>query len=393
MPAVEILKEMGDTPAVPFFEHCVLNQFLSTAESVFGGNDNVTITQNPEDNGTIRVKYTPERHAVPHILFTAHADHPGYVLGRLPRGGLSARLLGNFSDEQSDGARVRLYNHLGTGGYTTGEIQERISDGLFRIEPEVEGDWTIATPDFRGLIHRSKIVGDRIMGPALDDLAGIAMGLETMQRIADAKLPIHAEFLVYRGEEEAFVGLYDAIAGGTIDPYAVAISLETSSNVVRNSSGELVQVAELGKGPILRLGDKTRELFDGTTLNLLRKGADEGKVTVQEKRMRGGRCDANLMYAMNLAAGCVCLALENYHNGLFTGKRFVREVISRRDLEGGVDLCYGAAVQLSKQPNLIQTAASNGSRIVDHVSADIIKVVSEQRRKFEATGYLEYNSG
>jgi len=391
-PALDILEEMGGIPAVPFFEHRVLDHFGSQAKVAFIGRRNVSVRQDPEDNGTIRVEYRPKSAKADYVM-TAHADHPGFVLGLLPDKSFSAKRLGLFSEEQCTNARVLLHHHL-QGGHAEGRITDKLSDGLFRIESDGPTNYTMATPDFSRVSHRNRfnIIGDRVVGPAMDDLAGAAMGLETMQRIVQEQLPINASLIFYRGEEEGFIGIYDMINRGVIDPYAVVISLETSSDVVRGEDGNLEQAAKLGRGPILRTGDKTRELFEEATLELLRSRAEYSGVTVQEKRMRGGRCDANLMYAMNLMAACVCLPLKHYHNGLYTGDKFVREEISARDLAGGVELCVGAADRLASNPKITHDLASQNRRIVDGTGADIISLVRERRNKHSDQGYLLFKS-
>jgi endoglucanase len=119
--------------------------------------------------------------------------------------------------------------------------------------------------------------------------------------------------LLTRGEEVGFVGAVGHLGLGWIARASrpiVCISLETS----RTLPGALI-----GKGPVVRLGDR-RTVFDPGGLAVLTALAEKHLPGRHQRRiMDGGSCEATAATAWGLPAIGISVPLGNYHNQGFEG--------------------------------------------------------------------------
>lgn len=143
------------------------------------------------------------------------------------------------------------------------------------------------------------VAGDRLVGRACDDLAGVAVGLATLERLVDEGVG-RAALLLTRAEETGFGGLLGAIASGSLPEDAVYVDIECSSC----RAG-----APLGEGPAIRVGDR-RWLFDaGITGGLIAVAEalarDDGGFRFQRRLLDGGFCEATPLARSGRATGAV----------------------------------------------------------------------------------------
>ena len=148
--------------------------------------------------------------------------------------------------------------------------------------------------------------------------------------------------LLTRAEEVGFVG---AIAHFELDwrKHArrpiVPISLETSRTLPN---------ALIGKGPVVRLGDR-RTVFDPGYLHILSEvAAQELPGRHQRRVMDGGTCEATAAIAWGLPAIGISVPLGNYHNQGFEGGQDCSgkdgpapEFVNLDDIDGLLKLCRG----------------------------------------------------
>ncbi len=232
--------------------------------------------------------------------FAAHMDHPGWV--------------------RPEGAAQGEWKFFGG---VPKDIQESHATLI-----EAFGDfamWDLPVCDLReGILHTR----------ACDDLVGcgvIVALFHELERLG-AEAEVYGFFT--RAEEVGFVGaLHLAKSGAWQDQGLTVISLETSAER---------PPAQIGAGPIVRVGDKT-SLFDvAATEELLQIASDAG-ITVQRCLMSGGTCEASAFQLYGLNSTGLCVALGNYHN-INAERGIGAEYISMGDFAGLVQLCREIAL-------------------------------------------------
>jgi len=85
---------------------------------------------------------------------------------------------------------------------------------------------------------------------------------------------------------------------------AVFLSLETSRPV---------NGAEIGSGPVVRVGDRL-SVFDHQIVDLLLRTASEQGIRVQRRLLDAGACEATAMQACGIRSAGLSVPLGNYHN-------------------------------------------------------------------------------
>lgn len=293
------------------------------------------------------------RASQPLRLFVAHMDHPGFHGQRwLADDRLAVRWYGGSPVRHLRGARVRIASDDGVEGVGTmvgadiarsgraiARAEIRVAPGFARDRRRRPGARALFGGfDFGPAVHQAR---GRIHCPAADDLVGVFAILETARAVtADGRGAEHFLGLLTRGEEVGFVG---AIAHFELDWLRrrrrplVAVSLEAS----RTLPG-----AEIGKGPVVRLGDR-RTVFDADGMQVLSELA--GKVLPgrhQRRIMDGGACEATAATAFGIPTIGLTVPLGNYHNqGLEGGADCPRlagpapEFVHVDDVRGLLALC------------------------------------------------------
>lgn len=287
-------------------------------------------------------------------FFIAHMDHPGFHGVRwLAPGRLAVRWYGGSPVRRLAGARMRLVTDAGLLG--TGRLQRpRVNAGGWAIdtaEIRIDGRPDPLPPaktiyggfDFRAPVWET---GDRIHCPAADDLVGVHAIVETALALWRGGKAPGTPFigLLTRAEEVGFVGAIAHLELGWLQERrrpVLAISLEAS----RTLPG-----AEIGKGPIVRLGDR-RTVFDPSMLEVLTQAARRSLPDRHQRRvMDGGSCEATAMTAWGVPAAGISVPLGNYHNQGLEGGEDCKapggpapEFVSRADVEALLRLCGAIA--------------------------------------------------
>ena len=185
------------------------------------------------------------------------------------------------------------------------------------------------------------ISGKRLYTRAADDLVGVfcivatAIDLYRKHHKNDSFLG-----LLTRAEEVGFVGAVKHLELGWLQAAkrpVVCVSLEAS----RNLPG-----ARLGKGPVVRLGDR-RTPFNSGALQVLSELATKVLPKRHQRRvMDGGACEATATTAWGLPTVGITLPLGNYHNQGMDGGMDCRkqdgpapEFVHLDDIKGELKLC------------------------------------------------------
>ena len=285
-------------------------------------------------------------------LFIAHMDHPGFHGERwLSSGRLQVKWHGGSPVKHLRGSRVWLAND--NGGVAEGRIERaKLLPSRHAIDnAEVRLDRPLAeacpaTALYGGFRFRAPIwrSGKRLYTQVADDLVGVFAVLATALVLNSGKKRTHPPFLglLTRGEEVGFVGAIAHFELGWLERARrpiVAISLETSRTLSN---------ARIGKGPVVRLGDR-RTVFDPGCLQILTEVAEQELPGKHQRRvMDGGTCEATAAIAWGLPAIGISVPLGNYHNqGLEGGPDCAGpdgpapEFVHLDDIDGLLVLCRG----------------------------------------------------
>ena len=266
------------------------------------------------------------------LVFCAHMDHPAIeVISTDPP---RALLLGGVPAACfARPVRARIVRPDGeVPVWITGH--EEVDDG--RRELLLESSEALNAGDFGVFdVGPFRESGDLLFGPAMDDLAGCAAILAALAECRQLAIGAGATGLFTRAEEVGLTGATIVARERLLPANSLVISLESS---------RALPGAEMGGGPVIRVGDRSGS-FDPGVEALLRRAAERlaapqmvgGPVAVQRQLMAGGTCEATAFTAFGYAASGVAFPLGNYHNGSPEGT-IATEFIDRRDLEGGVRL-------------------------------------------------------
>ncbi len=306
------------------------------------------------------------------VLFTAHMDHPAFVVEAVLRddealgetvGEAALRLSfrggvldpyfkdGRITVWARDGRRLRAtLVDSGPQSPTTG-FRDCVADLDGRIDAGAVAPGDIATWDLPG----PEVIEGLAHAPACDDLAGVAAALAALDVLLGVETPAPVGVLLTRAEEIGFVGAIAACKQGTIPPDARVLALETSRSYAESP---------IGGGPIVRVGDRSWTFSPALTgavakvcesMETARKGGAR-PFRWQRRLMPGGTCEATCYGAYGLNATCLCLPLGNYHNmgsldavqaGDASIAKAAREVVSVADFEGLVDALAGCGTGLA----------------------------------------------
>ncbi len=318
---LRILERLARQPAVPLREHAVAAEARAIAR---GAGASVRT----DAFGNLFAS-PPGRRRGPPVWLVAHMDHPGVEVTdpaeATLRGGLGAQYL-------RKGLRFRFFHDGGEIAATAASAWRRAGVWRFRL----------AGPDVRRLRRRDfgvfeladfRRTGGRIHARQLDDLAGCAVSLASLER-ACRDPSSNLRVLLTRAEELGFVGTLGAAASRSLPRNAWVVSVEASRAIPGGA---------IGGGPVIRVGDRTRT-FDVAAENLLVAARARLPKTrpVQRALMSGGTCEATPWALFGYRTTGVAIPLGNYHNQ-GPRNRLAAEVVAVRDLATAVDLIEAAA--------------------------------------------------
>jgi len=288
-------------------------------------------------------------------VFIAHMDHPGFHGSRwLSTTRLKVRWYGGSPTRHLRGSRVWIADRNGpiTEGHLVSAQLSTRGQGIVSAEVRLSrsafpSKRPAATTLHGGFNFRAPLwrQGKRIYTRAADDLVGVFAILETARYVASKRCPSDgSDFigLLTRAEEVGFVGAIGHFELGWLHDKrrpVVCVSLEASRTLVG---------AKVGKGPVVRLGDR-KTAFDPGGLKVLSDLANKLLPTCHQRRiMDGGACEAYAATAYNFSTIGVSVPLGNYHNQGFEGGPDCKasggpapEFVHSDDVSGLLRLCRG----------------------------------------------------
>ena len=348
--ALETLARLGSSPATSFSEDgvaavikAVLGEMgVRFEEDAFG---NILATL-PSLSGSSQSGKSPSGSTPnPPIAFVAHMDHPGFeivasdatfegdsligkALGGVPPGGFAPGL--------------SLQVILPEGRRLPATIVERLGDRedrRIRVQLAEPQSVPIPCPAVFDLVDY-QLDGDFIRMRALDDLAGCGSILTALSILSQEEPPVDVFGVFTRAEEVGLVGARLLAEANTLPKDTLVVSLESS----RSLPG-----AEIGGGPVIRVGDAAFT-FSAEAETVLTKAREilqdrPEPVNIQRQLMSGGTCEASAFAMQGYRATGIAFPLGNYHNGA-PEDRIEAEFIHLGDFLGGVELIAEAVRQV-----------------------------------------------
>lgn len=294
-----------------------------------------------------------QRSEEPVRVFIAHMDHPGFHgVKWLSARRLAVRWYGGSPRRHLAGSRIWLATaeaDLGQGKLgkpTLNSGRYAIATAEVTLDKDcIAAHRPAANKLYGGFAFRAPCwkQGQRLYTRAADDLVGVFAILETARslraaRRRDGDVPFIG--LLTRGEEVGFVGAVKHFESGylaTAKRPLVAVSLEAS----RTLPGAII-----GKGPVVRLGDR-RTVFDAGGLQVLSQLAERVLPAAHQRRvMDGGACEATAATAWGIPTVGISIPLGNYHNEGYEGgadcarpRGPAPEFVHLSDIAGELILC------------------------------------------------------
>ena len=316
------LSQILEKPSSPFREGHV----ISAIETILD-QEKIPYFRDPAKNIVVGVKSKAEylklfrtKSPEPVRIFIAHMDHPGFHGEKW----ISPELLqfkwhGGSPTAHLEGGKVWLADSegfVGEGNIEKVEMHSSgraIESGVIRVKDLTRTNK--ADEVFGGFGFRKThwLEGDLLYTKAADDLVGAFAIVETAIALKKSRKKTPFIGLLTRAEEVGFIGTIAHFELGWFKnakrPLMV-VSLETS----RTLPG-----AEIGKGPVVRLGDKKSVFHSGSThvFSELATRVLAGKH--QRRIMDGGTCEGTAATAYGIPTIAISVPLGNYHNQSFEG--------------------------------------------------------------------------
>jgi endoglucanase len=286
---VYLLRAVLSTPTAPYHEYHVAR----LVRERLAGMQHVSVEA--DAFGNLIACYRRGRKK-PKLAYAAHMDHPGWV-----RHAGRPVFLGGVPDERLDTHPVEWFGDFGMWQLKPFEIRE-------------------------GLVHAR----------VCDDLVGCAAILAMFADLEEQEAEATVYGIFTRAEEVGFVGSIKLAKRWPLPDGVRFVSLETSAP----RGG-----AEQGKGPVIRVGDRSSVFDDAVTAELL-DAAVATKVPHQRALLDGGSCEATAMNLYGIPAAGISVLLGNYHN-CPPEQGIAEEYVSLEDVKGLVKLITATAIRMA----------------------------------------------
>ena len=288
---VSLFRTLLSTPTAPFHEYKVAAVIRDLLEPL----EHVTIEA--DAFGNLIATYRRGRKK-PQLAFGAHMDHPGWV-----RFEGKNTFLGGVPTERLETHPVEWFGDF----------------GMWQLKPFELKD---------GFIH-SRVC---------DDLVGCAAIIAMFMELEEKEVEATVYGIFTRAEEVGFVGAIELAKRWHLPDGVCFVSLETSAP----RGG-----AEQGKGPVIRVGDRTSVFHDGVTAELLDAATGAG-ITHQRALLDGGSCEATAMNLYGIPAAGISVLLGNYHN-CPPQSGIAEEFISLADTKNLVKLITATTIRMAQR--------------------------------------------
>lgn len=330
-----VAESLARIPTAPYHEH----QVRAEAIRLLGKLPNVKLRIDAYGNLIAHYCNRPKRGSA--LALVAHLDHPGFSIPNAAfRKARCAEFLGGVAQDYFRPQNVLFFNRK--------KIEPLGSCKLVRV------DWS--APQKKAVFDKpfpkgaefgmwdlpvARFSPDHFINRNCDDLVGAATIIALIQELAQSGARAEVYGLLTRAEEVGFHGALASLKASPALPKIPTLSLETS-----NARG----FAEIGAGPILRVGDRTT-IFTPSISAWLQQAFEAIKKAKPETRyqrllMGGGTCEATVFQHAGYPTGALCVALDNYHN-MGLENKLAAESVSLTDWQGLYELLRHVATEMT----------------------------------------------
>ena len=288
---LSVVRALLERPTAPFHEEAVRDAIVAQLRTC------PHVTFKHDAYGNVIARYRRGTRSRARWAFAAHMDHPGWVRAK------------------NDGWQFLV------------SVAERYLINPRRREFGEFAMWDL--PAF-------ELKDGRIYSRACDDLLGCAEIICLFHELEAVEAEVHCLGVFSRAEEVGFWGAIQLARAGTLPRNITVLSLETSAP--RGS-------AEIGRGPIVRVGDRLSIFDSGETARVMNVAA-ANKIPVQRCLLDGGSCEASAYQLYGYRSVAASIGLGNYHNCATDGT-VQCEYVSLEDYANMVRLCV--AVVLARE--------------------------------------------
>jgi endoglucanase len=280
---LRVVRSLLEQPTAPFHEDAVRDAIVAQLKQC------AHVRIEHDSYGNMIARYRRGTRARPRWAFAAHMDHPGWV--RNEKG--EWRFLGSVAERFLVNPRRREFGNFAMWDLPAFELKE-----------------------------------DQIHSRACDDLLGCAEIICLFQELEAARASVHCLGIFTRAEEVGFWGAIQLARSGLLPKDITVFSLETSTP----RGG-----AEIGRGPIVRVGDRLSIFDSGETARVMSVAAAH-VIPVQRCLLDGGACEASAYQLYGYRSVAASIGLGNYHNCAPDGT-IQCEYVSVDDYANMVRLC------------------------------------------------------
>jgi putative aminopeptidase FrvX len=289
---LRVVRSLVEQPTAPFHEDAVRDAIVAELRKC------AHVRIEHDAYGNMIARYRRGTRARPRWAFAAHMDHPGWV--RTEKG--DWRFLGSVAERFLVNPRMREFGDFAMWDLPAFELKD-----------------------------------EQIHSRACDDLLGCAEILCLFQELEASRANVHCLGLFTRAEEVGFWGAIQLAGSGILPKEITIFSLETSTP----RGG-----AEIGRGPIVRVGDRLSIFDSGETARLMSLAA-ANSIPVQRCLLDGGACEASAYQLYGYRSVAASIGLGNYHNCAPDGS-IQCEYVSVDDYANMVRLCLAVVSETTR---------------------------------------------
>ncbi len=259
------------------------------------------------------------------LMFAAHMDEIGFMVNYIDeKGFLRFSPIGGVTKYNTINSAIQFVN--GTKGKISYENKENPSNVSFEkmymdigANSKEAAENVVQIGDMAVYDGNFSLIGDRIMGKALDDRAGCWALIRAMQNLGETESDIFAVFTV---QEE--VGLRGAKTAANLINPDLAIAIDVSN--VGDTPESLELNLSLGEGPAIKMKDASF-IIHPSVKNFMLDVAKESKIPYQLEAASYGGTDAGAIHLTGggVPSGTISIPTRYIHSA--------NEIIDRKDLE------------------------------------------------------------
>lgn len=311
-------------------QELISNELIDIVDKVtIDGHGNLTATMYPNGN------WNKDTHK---IMLAAHCDQIGMIITHIDaRGYISFESVGGWDPQQLVGQHVNI---IGKKGMVFGVIGKKPIH-LMKAEERTKaskvtslwidigakdkkeamksvrlGDYITLDPNYRELPN------NKVVGPAMDDKAGVFACVEAIKRIDKDKLTSIVHFVSTVQEE---VGTRGAITSTyDINPdIGIAVDVTFATDCPSHNPKEQGEVS-IGKGPVIQLGPNITPFVGKKLIKIAKKKKIKHQITASG-RMTGTDARSIQISRSGVATGLISIPNRYMHSGV--------EMVSFDDLD------------------------------------------------------------